>query len=106
MTVKQLESSAVAAHARGERWGDFWSQHGAEVCRAEPHDRRRFARLVRRLCILVAAGDLDGAEPVPATWGQPEPWEIDDQAVVPVVAPSDTTTAARCLWTPGRELSQ
>jgi hypothetical protein len=35
-------------------------EHGAEVCRAEPHSRLRFQRLVRWLLALLVAGDEDG----------------------------------------------
>jgi predicted GNAT family acetyltransferase len=39
-TIKTLETAAIDAHARGDTWGMFWEQHGAEVCRAEPHAPR------------------------------------------------------------------
>jgi hypothetical protein len=62
-TPQHLERLALAAHQAGATWDTFWEKHGAEVCRAEPHDRQRFARLVRRLVDLVGAGDAAGADP-------------------------------------------
>jgi hypothetical protein len=88
---RQLERSAIQAHACGIGWNEFWRQRGREVAQAEPYDRHRFARLVAKLLHLVASGDPSGQEPV----GQP--WEHDDDAAVVVVV-SDTATAARCLW--------
>jgi hypothetical protein len=46
--IHVLERAAGDAHHHGLRWSEFWDQHGAAVCRAELHDRHRFARLVRR----------------------------------------------------------
>ena len=87
----KLERAALSAHAAGLSWATFWQEHGAAVCRAEPHDKRRFARLVRKLLALVSAGDTDGMDPVGDSL---PPWEIDDQP-----SPDDTETAARCQLT-------
>ena len=78
--IRTLERHARACHARGIGWNDFWEQHGAEVCQAEPHNRQRFGRLVRRLLSLVTSGDCDGQTPIPTglLWGDAEPWELDD----------------------------
>lgn len=75
---RQLETAALDGHRRGLSWGDFWTDHGAEVCAAEPHDRRKFHKLVRRLLALVASGNTDGRHPVAVgeLWG--EDWEADD----------------------------
>jgi hypothetical protein len=53
--IKQLERAAQDAHRRGLLWGDFWTEHGAAVCAAEPNDRAKFQRLIRRLLGLVVA---------------------------------------------------
>ena len=58
--VQALERAAIDAHARGIGWSDFWEQHGVEVCAAEPQDRQRFARLVRRLLALLTSGNDNG----------------------------------------------
>jgi len=96
MTTKQLEAAAVAAHTEGTDWTAFWDRYRHAIALCEPFDRGRFHRLVRRLTALVAAGNLDGAEPVAAAW------ELDeDQEPRPVPIITDTETAARCLWQPG-----
>jgi hypothetical protein len=75
--IRTLERHAVRSHRRGIGWSQFWTEHGAEVCRAEPHDRRKFGRLVRRLLSLLISGNCDGQQPIPVgmLWG--EPWEAD-----------------------------
>ena len=90
MNVTQLERTAIDAHQAGMTWGQFWDQHGAAICAAEPHDRQRFTRLVRRLLALLTSGNLDGAQAV----GDDNaiPGELDDQPG------PDATKAARCLW--------
>jgi hypothetical protein len=90
--IRPLERAAVDCHRAGTGWTNFWAEHGAAVCQAEPHNRQRFGRLVRRLLALVVAGDVDGMEPPGAVM----PWDVDDQAQP--VAISDTDTRARCLW--------
>jgi hypothetical protein len=85
--IRTLERRAVDAHRAGDTWTQFWDRHGGEVCRAEPHHRQRFQRLVRRLLALVASGDCDGQEPIDA-----EPWRTDDTDKL-----SDVGTQARCL---------
>jgi hypothetical protein len=100
MNRKELETAAIRAHARGDTWNNFWPTVAGDVAAAEPdyYDR---GRLVHRLIGLVASGDSDGMRPVPATWGQPEPWELADRAQpVPAIVPSDTETSARLLWSP------
>ena len=73
----------------------------------EPFDRGRFHRLVRRLTAPVAAGNTDGVVPVPNGWSEPMPWETDDDSpIVPVLVIDDTTTAARCLWSPEQDGSE
>jgi hypothetical protein len=90
-TVKHLERQALAAHQDGQTWATFWEQHGAAVCRAEPHNRQRFGRLVRRLLHLLTSGEESGMEPAG------EPW-LDDDARPNPVSPNDTRTAARIDW--------
>jgi len=81
---RQLEAAALDGHRRGLSWGDFWTDHGAEVCAAEPHDRRKFNRLVCHLLALLVSGNTDGAEPG-------EPWILDAQPNQP--SPLDTIGA-------------
>jgi hypothetical protein len=88
--ARTLERDAIRAHARGDTWATFWTEHGAAVCAAEPHSRERFQRLVRRLLSLITSGDTDGMEPAG------EPWLLGEQQEP--VNPSDTSTQARCLW--------
>ena len=91
--IKDLEAAARRAHAQGEPWAAFWSQHGNEARALEPWNRARYGRLYRRLMQIVLCGDLDGMEPA---GDAPAPWEADDdQAVTPI---NDTATQARCLW--------
>jgi len=52
-----LERAAIDAHAAGMTWRDFWQTVASDVVAAEPHDVRRFHRLVPRLTALMAAGD-------------------------------------------------
>jgi hypothetical protein len=90
MSIKHLDRLALDAHRRGIGWNDFWQEHGAAVCAAEPHSRERFQRLVRRLLSLLTSGDTANVEPLDAAW------EHDDAQAEP--SPSDTGTQARCLW--------
>jgi hypothetical protein len=62
--VKTLESAALAAHRRGDTWGDFWQVHGTDVAQTEPWDRAAFRRLVARLSHLLTCGDCDGQRPL------------------------------------------
>ena len=80
MTHKQLERLAVAAHRRGDDWNTFYAKHAGDVQALEPWNLAARNKLVRRLSVLVAAGDLDGAEPIANSWPRPEPWELDDMA--------------------------
>jgi hypothetical protein len=75
--TKHLERAAIRHHARGQLWDQFWTEHGDQVRQAEPYNAKRYHRLVRRLVGLVAAGDLNGSEPVGTGWPRPEPWELD-----------------------------
>jgi hypothetical protein len=61
--IRSIERAALDAHRAGDTWTMFWEQHGAEVCAAEPQDRQRFARLVRRLLSLVTSGNSSSMEP-------------------------------------------
>jgi hypothetical protein len=77
-TTRALERRAFQAHAAGLSWSAWWPTVAADVAQAEPWNRTAYHRLVRRLVALVAAGDLDGAEPAGDGWPRPMPWEIDD----------------------------
>jgi len=79
-TIRHLERAALAAHRAGQRWNDFWAEHGAAVCRTEPQSRQRFGRLVRRLLALVTTGrDEQRRLPTGLLWGEAAPWLDDDQ---------------------------
>ena len=84
----RLETAAIAAHRRGDRWADFWPTIAADVAAIEPYDRAAYHRLVGRLSHLLVCGDSDGMLPAGAT----EPW-LDDSAEAN--KPSDSHTAAR-----------
>jgi hypothetical protein len=84
--VRTLERAALACHARGVGWSDFWQAHSKQVRQVEPYDALAYHRLVRKLLHLLTTGEASGQEPVG------EPWLLDDDTV-PVV--NDTTTAAR-----------
>lgn len=86
--ARELEQAAIAAHARGQRWFDFWAERGPRVIAAEPYNRQRFKRLRDRLLHLLCCGDDSGQEPID---NEPEPWVVDDEAS----KPSDSTTAAK-----------
>jgi hypothetical protein len=88
MTRQQLEAAAIAAHAVGGTWTEFWAQHADEVHALEPSSLGRHCQLVCRLTALVTSGDLHPV-PLDSGWERPCDWELDD-----------VTTAARCLWTP------
>jgi hypothetical protein len=76
-STKHLERQAIQAYRSGTPWAAFWQQHGSDVAKVVPMDAGRYHRLVARLTALVAAGDVDGAEPVPNGWSEPCPWELD-----------------------------
>jgi len=59
-TTGHLERLALGAHQAGATWTMSWERHGAEVCRAEPRDRQRLTRLVRRL--VAARGAQEATE--------------------------------------------
>ena len=92
----RLEQAAIAAHRAGLSWAEFWPTVAADVAQAEPWDLSRRSQLVRRLSLLVTAGDLDGERPA-GDW-----WDDDGQAVV-VPVTSDNATSARRLWSPAAE---
>jgi hypothetical protein len=89
--IGTLERAAIRAHRRGSCWAEFWEAYGHQVRAAEPFDRGKYHRLVRRLMALLVAGNEDGAEPAGDAL---EPWEREDTA-----KPSDVGTAARIDWT-------
>ena len=92
---RQLEHAALAAHAAGTAWGDYWQEHQDAIREVQPHDRLAYRRLVRRLLALLVSGDVDGMEPVaPAyrrgcwmttqpsrqTWGRPPSANYDSRS--------------------------
>jgi hypothetical protein len=89
--IRILENAAIRAHARGDRWADFWERHAEAVRQAEPVNAGRYRRLVNRLLSLVASGDTNG---MVAVGDDDMPWEIDDAH-----KPADVGTAARIDWT-------
>ncbi|MEI8375222.1 MAG: hypothetical protein WCJ35_20570 [Planctomycetota bacterium] len=103
MTRKDLEQLAIDYHDRQATWTTFWRDHSEAVIKLAIHDKEPLAR---RLCGLVTAGNLDGAEPVPNGWSEPLPYEIaEDARPAPVLVVDDVTTAARCLWQPAEARS-
>ena len=87
--VQALERAALAAHARGDSWGQFWHRHGDDVRKAEPWKLDQFHRLRNHLLHCLVSGSTSGELPV----DDDEPgWERDDAP-----APSDSSTRARCL---------
>jgi hypothetical protein len=62
--IRTLERQALEAHRAGQRWNAAWQEHGAGVCRGEPHSRSRFGRLVRRALALPTSGH-DEQRPMP-----------------------------------------
>ena len=44
MTVRELESAALDAHRRGQRWSEFWARHGEVITRAASGDQAEAAR--------------------------------------------------------------
>ena len=75
-THLEFERRAVAAHAAGATWPEFWPTVAGDVAAAEPdyYDR---GRLVHRLIGLVASGDTDGQRPVDAGYGRPFDFELE-----------------------------
>ncbi len=92
--INHLERAALDAYRHGDTWTMFWEQHGAEVCRAEPHDRQRFVRLVRRLLALLVSGNDDGLHAVGDDDGLPSEIGI---AQLEQAGPHDSKADARCL---------
>jgi hypothetical protein len=96
LDIKHLERLALEAHGRNEDWSSFHAAHRGLINALEPWDLDARRRLVRRLSLLVVAGDLHGSEPLANGWSEPMPWELDDGAqVVPHYPASDSETAAR-----------
>lgn len=87
MNRRELERAAVSAHAEAVAWDAFYRQHAATIAGVEPWDLSERSRLIRRLSVLVAIGDLDGHRPV----GDEVPQEVNDAPLVPI---SDSETSA------------
>ena len=85
-TRQALEAAALAAHADGMTWAEFWPSVAGDVAAAEPSDRQRYRRLVARLTALVAAGDVDGTIPPQDGYGRPMDWELDELATAATAA--------------------
>ena len=80
LTRQELYRAAIDAHANNVAWDAFWRDYGPHAIAIEPWDRKAFHKLIRRLTTLVAAGDLDGTEPIDAGFNVPLAWELDDAA--------------------------
>jgi hypothetical protein len=89
--IKALERLAINAFRRCLRWSEYWQAHGDEVKQCEPFNARRFKRLYDRLLHLLTSGDTNGQQSI--IDDSAEPWVQDDTST-----PSDSVTAARCLW--------
>ncbi len=77
--MNSLERLAIDAHHRGETWDEWWAQYGAQVKQAEPYNRLKLRRLVRRLSYLLTCGNTDGQFP-PGDEDGIMPWDRDDLA--------------------------
>jgi len=73
MTQPELEQAALSAYASGVTWDGYWRSHWQDVVQVAMGDR---LPLMRRLCRLVACGDLSGAEPLDSGWERPMDWEL------------------------------
>ena len=78
--LTKLEQLAIRAHRASTSWSEFWEIHRHTVGMLEPHDRRAYHRVVRRLSHLVTCGDLDGERPLDNPLC---PWDDADQEHVP-----------------------
>ena len=76
-TRQALEAAALAAHARGDAWNQFWPAIADNVSQAEPSDYLARGRLIHKLVGLVASGDVDGQRPVDGGYGRPLDFELE-----------------------------
>jgi hypothetical protein len=67
----------VAAHNRGDTWGDFWPSVAEAVRQAEPSDYVARGQLIHRLVAIVASGDVGGMVPIDTGWERPAAWELE-----------------------------
>jgi hypothetical protein len=63
MNRKELETKAIRANEAGMTWPEFWPTVAGDVAALEPWDLEARRKLVRRLSLLLVAGDLDGDRP-------------------------------------------
>ena len=73
MTVKELERAAIEAHRRGLSWSEWFPAVAGDV--------------LDMLDVLDVLDVLDGIDGI-------------DSIDLAAAAPSDTETAARCMWRP------
>jgi hypothetical protein len=77
VNIKNPEQLALSAHAAGWTWDRFWRRHWPEVMAVPTATQADYHRLIGRLVCLVAAGDVDGMEPVPDGWARPMDHELE-----------------------------
>jgi len=108
MNRRELEKAAIDAHNRGMSWSVFWPTIAQAVAAAAGQaatpwgrDNAAHRRIVARLSHLLTCGDVDGMTAA----GDVAPWQPNnDPPMVPMVPIiDDTTTTARCLWSPTAE---
>ncbi len=88
--IKTLERAALDGHRAAQSWRDFFGGNVAEISGIIRSDPAAWSALRDRLLSLLVSGDTSGQRAAGDT-------DVDLPAV-PVVPPSDTATAARCLW--------
>lgn len=84
MSITELEQLAIAFHAAGRSWAEFWRSHAADVDSLfkpastpwGPASKAR-RRFVDRLARLVAAGNVDGSRPPEAGYARPLDCELE-----------------------------
>jgi hypothetical protein len=76
-TARQaLERAALAAHADGMTWAEWFPTVAAEVSQAEPDYYTR-GKLIHKLVGLVVSGDTDGQRPIDGGYGRPLDFELE-----------------------------
>ena len=80
---QDLEAAALAAHAAGTTWPEFWPSVASAVAAAEPWDNAAYRRLVARLGHLVTCGDMAGIQPIDTGWERPAEWELSATEAAP-----------------------
>ena len=76
--TRALEKAAIAAHAKGQRWEQFWREHAEAIRQCEPYNHDKYRALVNRLLSLLVSGDsVQRTVATGMLWGN-TPWDTDD----------------------------